>query len=91
MKNVKFQDHKQAQAHKLVDDKGRARKLVSYNTTVIDIDENGWMVVHGLYSATTIRHIGWFMRELGYSYFTAKKLYMDNLKMNLFTGEVKAV
>ena len=66
-------------------------ELVSYTTTVIEITPDGWMTVNGLYSMTTIKHIGWFMRERGYSYQLAKHLYTHNLKMNVRTGEVKAV
>jgi len=65
--------------------------LVSYSTTVIIIRPDGWMTVTGLYSMTTIKHIGWFMREHGMTYQLAKQLYQDNLQMNIYTGEVKAV
>lgn len=65
--------------------------LVSYTTTVILI-RDGWLECTGLYSRTTIRHIGNFMREFGYGdYFTAKRLYLDGLKMNIYTGEVKDI
>lgn len=64
-------------------------QLVSYTTTVIEIDPEGWMTVNGLYSMTTIKHIGWFMRERGLTYQLAKRLYNDNLKFNVFTGEIK--
>ena len=62
--------------------------LVSYRTTVITI-RNGWLVCNGLYSRTTINHIGKFMREydLG-TYYLAKHLYLNGLKMNIYTGEV---
>lgn len=91
MNTVRFDEHKAAACYKRIDDNGRVRALVSYTTTVIDIDESGWMVVHGLYSMTTIKHIGWFMRELGWSYHTAKTLYQKDCTMNIFTGEIKAV
>lgn len=62
--------------------------LVSYSTPVIII-RDGWMEVTGLYSRTTIKHIGWFMREyLNGSYYMAKGLYMDGCKLNIRTGEV---
>lgn len=63
--------------------------LQSYSTIVIEIDPEGWMKVNGLYSATTIKHIGWFMRELGFSYYTAKAAYVGNYELNLNTGEVR--
>ena len=66
-------------------------QLVSYTTTVIEITPDGWMTVNGLYSRTTIKHIGWFMRERGMTYQLAKQLYNNGEKMNIYTGEVKAV
>jgi len=64
-------------------------QLVSYTTTVIEIDPEGWMIVNGLYSMTTIKHIGWFMRERGMTYQLAKKIYNDNVKYNIYTGEIE--
>jgi hypothetical protein len=37
---------------------------------------------------TTIKHIGWFMRELGFTYQLAKQLYNDHKDFNIYTGEV---
>ena len=65
--------------------------LVSYKTTVIDIDSEGWLVVHGLYSRTTIKHIGWFMRERGLTYQLAKALYERHEMVNIYTGELRVV
>jgi hypothetical protein len=45
--------------------------------------------VSGLYSRTTIKHIGWFMRELGLSYQLAKHLYLNNMRFNIHTGEIE--
>lgn len=65
--------------------------LISYVTPVILI-RDGWLECTGTYSRTTIRHIGKFMREYGYGdYYTAKSLYVNGLKMNIRTGEVKGV
>ena len=62
--------------------------LQSYNTVVATI-ENGWLKINGLYSATTRRHIGWFVKEYAnMSYQTAKRLYTDNYRYNIWTGEV---
>ena len=83
----KFADHKQAQATIIVYDDGR-QMLVSYVTPVIEIDNEGWLRVNGLYSMTTIKHIGWFMRELGFTYQLAKQLYNDRKEFNIYTGEV---
>lgn len=84
----KFNDHKYAQAEIIEYSDGR-KELISYVTPVIEIDVEGWLKVNGLYSATTRRHIGWFMRELGLTYQLAKTLYGDNAEMNIYTGEVK--
>lgn len=64
-------------------------ELVSYVTTVIVITPEGWLHVNGLYSMTTIKHIGWFMRERGFTYQLAKQLYLDNKEFNVYTGECR--
>jgi len=85
----KIRGHESAAARFIVDENNNLRGLRSYSTTVITIDENGWMTVHGLYSRTTIKHIGWLMRELGLSYYTAKDCYLNDIEMNLHTGEIR--
>jgi hypothetical protein len=63
--------------------------LRSYQTDVIIVTADGWLVCTGTYSATTRRHIGAFMREYGYGdYQLAKMLYKDGMKMNIYTGEI---
>lgn len=77
-----------AQAHvEYIDDNNVY--LWSYRTLVAQI-ENGWLTINGLYSATTRRHIGCFMREYvnGSNYHLAKQLYYDNMACNINTGEV---
>jgi hypothetical protein len=65
--------------------------LRSYETDVVVI-ENGWLMVTGLYSATTRRHIGAFMKEYGYGdYQTAKMLYENDYALNIETGEVLTI
>ena len=65
--------------------------LVSYQTTVAEI-KNGWLVVYGLYSQTTRRHIGAFVKEYAnLPYATAKMLYERRQAYNIYTGEVVAV
>ena len=83
----KFNDHKYAQAQVNIYADG-SQALQSYNTIVVEIDPEGWLQVNGLYSRTTIRHIGWFMRELGFTYQLAKQLYNDRKEFNIYTGEV---
>jgi hypothetical protein len=77
-----------AQAHVEIDEQGNIN-LFSYVTLVASIDSDGWLTINGLYSQTTRRHIGCFMKEYANSdYATAKLLYNDNYKMNLHTGEL---
>ena len=83
----KFADHKYAQAQINTYSDG-SQALQSYSTIVVEIDPEGWLKVNELYSMTTIRHIGWFMRELGFTYQLAKQLYNDHKKFNIYTGEV---
>lgn len=64
-------------------------QLVSYTTTVIEITPDGWLSVNGLYSMTTIKHIGWFMRERGMTYQLAKQLYFNQQEYNVYTGEIR--
>ena len=83
----KFKDHPNAQAYVIENEDGY-KALQSYQTIVATVDEEGWLHINGLYSATTRKHIGWFMRELGFTYQLAKQLYNDNAQMNIYTGEV---
>lgn len=62
--------------------------LRSYQTDVVIISD-GWMSCTGTYSQTTRKHISAFMREYNLGdYFLAKKLYTENLKINIYTGEI---
>lgn len=66
--------------------------LISYRTCVATIDNQGWLMVCGLYSATTRRHIGAFVKEYAnITYQTAKMLCNDGYKYNIHTGEVVGV
>ena len=65
--------------------------LWSYRTLVAKV-ENSWLTINGLYSMTTRRHIGAFMREYCMSdYQMAKKLYEDGYMLNIDTGEVAKI
>ena len=78
-----------AQAHIEIDEND-AKTLVSYRTVVAYIDSDGWLEVYGLYSATTRRHIGAFVKEFScLDYQTAKQIYNDNMRINIHTGEVE--
>lgn len=80
--------HQYAQTHVIIFDDDSV-VMVSYTTPVIRITPEGWLSCNGLYSMTTIKHIGWFMRERGMTYQLAKKMYLDNKEYNVYTGEVR--
>ena len=67
--------------------------FTSYNTDVIYIDKDGWLYVSGLYSATTRKQIGYFLKEYvpALSYQDIKMLYRKNLLCNIHTGELKSI
>ena len=63
--------------------------LISYTTPVAYIEADGWLYIRGLYSATTRKHIGKFVREYAnIDYQTAKRIYEDGYGYNLYPGEV---
>ena len=64
--------------------------LASYETDVIIIDNEGWLYVNGLYSVTTRKHIGYFLKEYapGMTYQAAKNLYENNECCNIYSGEI---
>lgn len=77
------------QAYVTVDEYG-AISLVSYRTTVIVIDPQGWLTCTGTYSQTTRRHIGAFMKEYtNLSYHDAKEAFWENHTINIYTGEIQ--
>jgi len=80
--------HEYAQAHESFFNDGTV-ELWSYTTRIISITPEGWLTCYGLYSMTTIKHIGWFMRERGLSYQLAKILYRENKEYNINTGECR--
>ena len=82
-----FEGHPKAQAYK--EDIFGGVALHSYNTIVAEV-RYGWLKIYGLYSMTTRKHIGWFMKELGLDYQTAKKIYDDYKCLNIYTGEVRS-
>lgn len=71
--------------------------LISYTTCVAQIIDGGWLLVNGLYSATTRRHLSAFASEYcSTDYSIIKKCYEKNLAYNIYnkifmdreTGEV---
>jgi hypothetical protein len=87
MEISRFEGHKKAKAFFVKDNYGNVA-MYSYNTQVVYIDSDGWLTISGLYSRTTIKHIGWFAKSIGTTYQTLKHLYLHNEKMNVRTGEV---
>lgn len=66
--------------------------LISYVTPVAYIEPNGDLCIRGLYSATTRKHIGAFVREYAnLDYQTAKRIYEDGYAYNIHTCEVKKI
>lgn len=82
-------EHESAQCRILVREDG-TMLLRSYDTIVLALSRDGWLECSGLYSRTTIKHIGWFMRNYGRgcTYYTAKEAYETDTVVNLETGEV---
>lgn len=77
-----------AQAKVLIMDNGNII-LRSYYTDVAMIRYDGWLTINGLYSATTRRHIGAFVKEYAnISYQLAKDLCIKKMAYNIYTGEV---
>lgn len=83
-------DHSYLQCYVSIDPK-EGIHFYSYRTLVITIDTAGWLTCHGLYSATTRKQIGWFMREYcsPLTYHDAKRCYCDNMQINIHTGEIR--
>ena len=65
--------------------------FTSYNTDVIYIDKYGWLYVSGLYSATTRKQIGYFLKEYvpQLNYYDIEWIYYSKQKINIHTGVVK--
>ena len=92
----KFNGHRHAQCYmRHYNDDTTA--LISYNTVVAELDDEGWIRVNGLYSATTRKHLGWFAKELArmfnirLTYHDLRDLYTSGDMLNLLTGEVREV
>lgn len=81
--------HKQAAAYEWKDFHG-GYGLTSYRTQIIHVSEDGWMVVSGTFSRTTIKHIGWFVKQHNLpSYYEVKAMFEKGLAMNVLTGETR--
>lgn len=72
-------------------EQGKHVYLKSYTTMVLDLDrENGWLYCTGLYSRTTIKHIGKWLKEIcpNVDYYTVKAAYNNGMVYNVYTGEL---
>ena len=65
--------------------------FTSYKTDVIYIDRAGWLYVSGLYSATTKKQIGYFLKEYVpcLRFQDIESLYFSKHVLNIHTGEIK--
>lgn len=65
--------------------------LQSYSTSVCMLTPAGWLYCSGTYTPTTRRHISRFMRTYGNGadYSTAKRCATENLRYNIYTGEIE--
>ena len=77
-----------AQATVIIDDENNIT-LRSYTTDVAYLDNEGFLTIKGLYSMTTRKHIGAFMKEYTpFDFSIAKKCYEGKYKFNIYTGEI---
>ena len=88
----KLTDHAYSQCHVEIDCMGGIH-FISYKTEVITISPTGWLTCYGLYSATTRKQIGWFIREYcsQLTYHDAKRCYFEGMQINIHTGEIRKV
>lgn len=70
-------------------EKDGTTNLVSYETIVAIVDSEGWLLIKGLYSRTTRKHIGAFVKEFcNLEYEDAKRIYDNAWLYNIHTGEI---
>ena len=87
---MKLKNHQYSQCSVFVHTDGSV-VFRSYSTDVIYLDKDGWLYVSGLYSATTRKQIGYFLKEYvpQLNYYDIKSLYYSNHMINIHTGEIK--
>lgn len=85
---LKKMPHAQAQVQILETGENFRCNFISYKTCVAHIINGGWLLVNGLYSATTRRHLSAFAKEYCETdYNTLKRCYTQNLAYNIRTKE----
>lgn len=83
----KLTDHRYSQCHVEITD--AAIHFFSYSTLVCSIDD-GWLSCSGLYSMTTRKQIGWFLKEYAprITFQMVKQCVEDNTMIDINTGEI---
>ena len=84
----KLSEHLYSQCHVEIAANGNIN-FFSYATLVCRI-EDGWLSCTGLYSMTTRKQIGWFLKEYApdMTFQMVKQCVSDNMIINIHTGEV---
>lgn len=86
MEKLKFMPY--AQAH--IIRRPNCITLISYKTKVAEI-KGGILIVYGLCSMTTRKHIGAFLKEFGLDYSIAKYCYTHKVGFDIITKEYVAL
>ena len=83
----KLDNHRYSQCH--VETTDTAVHFFSYSTLVCSI-EDGWLSCSGLYSMTTRKQIGWFLKEYAprITFQMVKQCVEDNMMIDIDTGEI---
>lgn len=87
MTTRKLDNHRYSQCHVEITD--AAVHFFSYSTLVCSIDD-GWLSCSGLYSMTTRKQIGWFLKEYAprITFQMVKQCVEDNTMIDINTGEI---
>ena len=80
-----------AQARVEISEDGKCIYLWSYKTVVATLINN-WLIINGLYSQTTRKHLSAFAQEYcNTRYETLKQCYENRLTLNVETGETRSI
>ena len=85
-KQIKLTEHKSANCYVLISENGNNIQFISYSTVVLNCDAISDRACEyviscsGLYSMTTRKQIGWFLKEYfnNLSYYSVKYAYEKN-------------
>ena len=70
---VRYDSRKSFYKKAMIEINGHDLKLYSYNTLVAEIKDNK-AIIHGFYSATTLRHQKEFLKQLGFEASSKKQM-----------------